>query len=195
MGHLDLRLRQRRAARPHHEFAVARRQVRLLSAPSLAAILSSFCVFSFFSFLPFLFFCIVGCSGCRVLTGRGWRKCANRHTFFEGGVRVMSFISGPAVPPARRGTRWTGLAHSSDWCKRDSFHPPKVRVALLTRICTSQTTRSWRVWRAAKCRRTRGRARQTASTSGRRSLRTSRARGRRWCTRSRTSTPATVRAT
>lgn len=27
----------------------------------------------------------------------------------------MSFISGPAVPPARRGTRWTGLAHSSDW--------------------------------------------------------------------------------
>ena len=38
-----------------------------------------------------------------------------KHTFFEGGVRVMSFISGPAVPPARRGTRWTGMAHSSDW--------------------------------------------------------------------------------
>ena len=38
-----------------------------------------------------------------------------KHTFYEGGVRVMSFISGPAVPPARRGTRWTGMAHSSDW--------------------------------------------------------------------------------
>ena len=40
-----------------------------------------------------------------------------KHTFFEGGVRVMSFISGPLVPPARRGTRWSGMAASADWYK------------------------------------------------------------------------------
>lgn len=38
-----------------------------------------------------------------------------KHTFFEGGVRVMSFISGPLVPVARRGKRWTGMAASADW--------------------------------------------------------------------------------
>jgi hypothetical protein len=32
-------------------------------------------------------------------------------------VRVMSFISGPLIPPARRGTRWTGMAASADWYK------------------------------------------------------------------------------
>ena len=41
----------------------------------------------------------------------------HRHTFLEGGVRVMSFISGPLVPAARRGTRWTGMAASADWYK------------------------------------------------------------------------------
>ena len=40
-----------------------------------------------------------------------------KHTFLEGGVRVMSFISGPLIPPARRGTRWTGMAASADWYK------------------------------------------------------------------------------
>lgn len=27
----------------------------------------------------------------------------------------MSFVSGPLIPPARRGMQWDGLAHSSDW--------------------------------------------------------------------------------
>ena len=40
-----------------------------------------------------------------------------KHTFFEGGVRVMSFVSGPLVPPTRRGTRWSGMAASADWYK------------------------------------------------------------------------------
>ena len=38
-----------------------------------------------------------------------------KHTFFEGGVRVMSFISGPMIPADRRGTRWAGMAASADW--------------------------------------------------------------------------------
>jgi hypothetical protein len=38
-----------------------------------------------------------------------------KHTFFEGGVRVMSFVSGPLIPAARRGTRWAGMAASADW--------------------------------------------------------------------------------
>ena len=38
-----------------------------------------------------------------------------KHTFFEGGVRVVSFVSGPRIPAARRGTRWSGMAASADW--------------------------------------------------------------------------------
>jgi hypothetical protein len=40
-----------------------------------------------------------------------------KHTFLEGGVRVMAFIAGPRIPPGRRGTRWTGMAASADWYK------------------------------------------------------------------------------
>ena len=40
-----------------------------------------------------------------------------KHSFWEGGVRVESFISGGLVPESRRGTNWDGLAHSSDWYK------------------------------------------------------------------------------
>lgn len=38
-----------------------------------------------------------------------------KHTFFEGGVRVMAFVSGPLIPASRRGTRWNGMAASADW--------------------------------------------------------------------------------
>lgn len=40
-----------------------------------------------------------------------------KHTFFEGGVRVTSFISGPGarIPSNRRGAEWGGLAASADW--------------------------------------------------------------------------------
>lgn len=33
----------------------------------------------------------------------------------EGGVRVISFVAGGALPAAARGTQWDGIAHSSDW--------------------------------------------------------------------------------
>ncbi len=38
-----------------------------------------------------------------------------KHTFWDGGLRVVSFVSGPVLPEARRGTNFTGIAHSSDW--------------------------------------------------------------------------------
>eukprot|EP00051_Salpingoeca_urceolata_P031212 m.10785 g.10785 ORF g.10785 m.10785 type:complete len:536 (-) comp3858_c0_seq1:56-1663(-) len=34
---------------------------------------------------------------------------------FEGGFRVASFLSGGVLPAALRGTKWPGIAHSSDW--------------------------------------------------------------------------------
>jgi len=35
--------------------------------------------------------------------------------FWEGGVRVRCFVSGPVIPAARRGAEWGGLAHHADW--------------------------------------------------------------------------------
>lgn len=32
-------------------------------------------------------------------------------------MRVMAFVTGPLIPLARRGTRWTGMAASCDWYK------------------------------------------------------------------------------
>ena len=36
-------------------------------------------------------------------------------TFWDGGVRVVSFVAGPFIPAARRGAEFWGLAHSADW--------------------------------------------------------------------------------
>ena len=38
-----------------------------------------------------------------------------KHTFWEGGVRVEAFVAGGALPAARRGLMWDGIAHVSDW--------------------------------------------------------------------------------
>jgi len=38
-----------------------------------------------------------------------------KHTFWEGGVRVVAFVSGPLIPMSRRGSIYTGMLHSSDW--------------------------------------------------------------------------------
>ena len=40
-----------------------------------------------------------------------------KHTFWEGGVRVVSFVSGGknVLPELRRGTTYHGMLHSSDW--------------------------------------------------------------------------------
>ena len=61
-----------------------------------------------------MYVCIYVCIGpldhCTNAPLRG-----GKHTFFEGGVRVMGFIGGPMVPMYRRGTRWDGIAASADW--------------------------------------------------------------------------------
>ena len=44
-----------------------------------------------------------------------WPLRGGKHTFWDGGVRVVAFVSGGLLPPARRGTAFAGLAHSSDW--------------------------------------------------------------------------------
>lgn len=38
-----------------------------------------------------------------------------KHTFWDGGVRVVAALGGGLVPPDRRGKTWPGLAHSADW--------------------------------------------------------------------------------
>jgi hypothetical protein len=34
---------------------------------------------------------------------------------WEGGVRVEALVHSPLLPASRRGIKWSGLAHSSDW--------------------------------------------------------------------------------
>ena len=38
-----------------------------------------------------------------------------KHTFWDGGVRVLAGISGGYIPVHTRGTVWHGLSHSADW--------------------------------------------------------------------------------
>jgi hypothetical protein len=61
---------------------------------------------------------------CGACAGKG-----GKHTFWDGGVRVVSFVSGPIVPAKRRGGEFWGLAHVSPHpmaaaclCKRRSRH-------------------------------------------------------------------------
>jgi len=59
---------------------------------------------------------LVSDNGAQLDHGYNAPHRGGKHTFFEGGVRVVGFLSSPLLPPARRGTLWSGLAHSSDWC-------------------------------------------------------------------------------
>ena len=36
-------------------------------------------------------------------------------TLWEGGLRVLAFVSSPLIPEAMRGKVWNGLMHSTDW--------------------------------------------------------------------------------
>ena len=38
-----------------------------------------------------------------------------KHTFWDGGVRVVAGVGGGLIPAGRRGSTWGGLAHSADW--------------------------------------------------------------------------------
>ena len=69
---------------------------------------------------------MVADNGAQMDHGKNWPLRGGKHTFWEGGVRVVCWISSPLIPAARRGTIYTGIAHSSDW----------VRSA--ARFCSSQ---------------------------------------------------------
>merc|ERR1740133_515969 len=51
----------------------------------------------------------LGGSGCNYPLRGG------KYTFWQGGVRGHSFISGGLVPASRRGQSWGGAAHAADW--------------------------------------------------------------------------------
>lgn len=38
-----------------------------------------------------------------------------KFTFWQGGVRGLSFIASPLIPAGRAGATWDGLAHAADW--------------------------------------------------------------------------------
>lgn len=38
-----------------------------------------------------------------------------KFSYFEGGLRVVNFVSGGAFPSSRMGTTWNGLVHIADW--------------------------------------------------------------------------------
>ena len=44
-----------------------------------------------------------------------WPLRGGKHTFWDGGVRVVAVVAGGALPAGRRGQIYAGLAHSSDW--------------------------------------------------------------------------------
>jgi hypothetical protein len=44
-----------------------------------------------------------------------WPLKGGKHTFWDGGVRVVAGVGGGLVPAKRRGSTWAGLAHSADW--------------------------------------------------------------------------------
>ena len=46
---------------------------------------------------------------------RNWPLRAGKGSEFEGGYRVTAFVASPLLPPAVRGTNWSGMAHSADW--------------------------------------------------------------------------------
>ena len=58
---------------------------------------------------------MVADNGAQMDHGKNFPLRGGKHTFWEGGVRVVCWISSPLMPPAQRGTVWTGMAHSSDW--------------------------------------------------------------------------------
>lgn len=47
--------------------------------------------------------------------GSNYPLKGSKHTFFEGGVRVVAFASGGLVPESRRGKTTNGFIHVADW--------------------------------------------------------------------------------
>ena len=47
-----------------------------------------------------------------------WPLRGEKHTSWQGGVRVAAFVSGGLVPSRFRGTRSDVVSHVADWCAR-----------------------------------------------------------------------------
>jgi arylsulfatase I/J len=47
--------------------------------------------------------------------GNNWPLRGGKYSSWEGGVRVPAFVSGGALPPARRGATEAGAVHLADW--------------------------------------------------------------------------------
>mgnify|MGYP006078772707 FL=1 len=58
---------------------------------------------------------LVSDNGAQLDHGYNWPLRGGKHTFWEGGVRVSSFLTSPLLPASIQGTKFNGMAHSSDW--------------------------------------------------------------------------------
>lgn len=58
---------------------------------------------------------LVSDNGAQLDHGYNWPLRGGKHTWFEGGVRVVAWLASPLLPAAVRGTQFNGMAHSSDW--------------------------------------------------------------------------------
>lgn len=53
--------------------------------------------------------------GCSLAGGYNSPLRGGKHFLFEGGIKVRSFVSGPAIPVSAQGTKYLGMMHISDW--------------------------------------------------------------------------------
>ena len=51
-------------------------------------------------------------------SANNWPLRGGKHTAWEGGHRVLAFVTGGLVPAAMRGKKLEGYVHAADWCKR-----------------------------------------------------------------------------
>ena len=51
-------------------------------------------------------------------SANNWPLRGGKHTAWEGGHRVLAFVTGGLVPTAMRGKKLEGYVHAADWCKR-----------------------------------------------------------------------------
>jgi arylsulfatase B len=57
-------------------------------------------------------------------SANNWPLRGGKHTAWEGGHRVLAFVTGGLVPAAMRGKKLEGYVHAADWCKQAPSNPP-----------------------------------------------------------------------